>query len=144
MGISLLKRSWELSKIQPRTGPGDTSSSVINTNIAGRGKFSFGSDNLDLIFFLLVLVFPLCVLRNCLCTEQIQGVGSAQELSPLKCWSSLWVPPEGRNSWNSKVLLGDGETEALKIQAGGQKGEKGCFPGALGCSLPLGDSGWGQ
>ena len=95
MGISLLKRSWELSETQARTGPGEISSLGINLDIAKGGKFSSGSPNLDLIFFSLVLFFPLCVLRNCCCTEQVQGVGSAQELSPLKCWSCLRVAPDG-------------------------------------------------
>lgn len=90
-----MKQSWELSETQPRTGPSETSSLGINLDIAKGAKFSFGSDNLDLIFFSLVLFVPLSVLRNCSCTEQVQGVGSVQELSPLKCWSCLWVPPEG-------------------------------------------------
>ena len=45
---------------------------------------------------------------------------------------------------DTKVLLRDGETEALKIWAGGQNGEKGSFPGAVGCSLLAGDRTWGQ
>lgn len=92
MGISRLKRSWEPSETQPRTGPGETSSMGVNLDIAKGGKF--GSDNFDLVFFSLVLFFPLCVLNNCSGIEQVQGVRSAQELSPLKCWSCLWVPPE--------------------------------------------------
>lgn len=36
----------------------------------------------------------------------------------------------------TKVLLGDGETEALQIQAEGQKGEKGCFPWSAGMLYP--------
>lgn len=36
----------------------------INLDISKGEKLSLGSHNLDLIFFSLVLSFPLCVLRN--------------------------------------------------------------------------------
>lgn len=63
-GISLLKQSWELRETQPGGAPDGASSLDINLDISKGGKLSLGSHNLDLIFFLLVLFFPLCVLRN--------------------------------------------------------------------------------
>lgn len=52
------------AEMQPRIRPGETNSLGINLDIAKGGNLSFGLDNLDLIFFSLVLFFPLCVLRN--------------------------------------------------------------------------------